>query len=215
MIQDDIDNSIWYHRHQANIFDYPELTKITGEPMIMSLLKMKNELKVNAQSVPTVLRGGQHGHLGLVLTAAEYENVAQGTPYLRPTLPQLNTETGDTQFQLAQKRHQYETAMLTGSLTVDRILIQQIVNAMDEKFLKALRDRHTNRIIMNIADILLYLFDTYGDISPHELAILQKRIEKMHFDPKEPVDEIFTEIDSYAEMASIVDDPMTSTQKCI
>ena len=91
---------------KQTFFDYPELTKITVEPTIMSLLKMKNTLKANAQSVPTVLGGGQHRHLGLVLTAAEYENVAQGILHLRPTLPQLNTETGDTQFQLAQKWHQ-------------------------------------------------------------------------------------------------------------
>ena len=153
---------------KQTFFNYPELNKNTGEPTIMSLLKMKNELKANAQSVPTVLGGGQHGHLGFFLTSAEYENVAQGTPHLRPTLPQLNSETRDTQFQLAQKRHQYKTAMLTYRelITVDQILIQQIVNAMDENFFKALHDRHTNRIIMNIADILHYLFDTYGDISP-------------------------------------------------
>ena len=67
---------------------------------------------------------------------------------------------------------------------------------------------------MNILDILICLFDIYGDILPQEMATLRERIEKMDFDPKEPVDEIFTEIDSYAEIASIVDDPMTSTQEC-
>ena len=177
----------------------------------MTLLKLKNELKANAQSVPTVLGGGQHGYLGLLLTVEEYENVAQGSPYIRPSLPTLNTEMSDTQFILAQKQHQYKMEMLTyrESIAVNRILIQKIVNAMDEKFLKALRDRHTNRIRMNIADILIYLFDTYGDISLQELATLREKIEKMQFDPKEPVDEIFTEIDNYAEMAAIVNDRMT------
>ena len=45
------------------------------------------------------------------------------------------------------------------------------------------------------------------------MVILRERIKILDFDPKEPVDEIFTEIDSYAEIALIVDDPMTSTQK--
>ena len=61
---------------KQTFFDYPKLTKIEGEPTIMTLLKLKNELKANAQSVPTVLGSGQHGHLGLVLTTAVYENVA-------------------------------------------------------------------------------------------------------------------------------------------
>ena len=51
---------------KQTFFDYPDLTKIDGKPNIMTLLKLKNELKANAQSVPTVLGGGQHGHLGLV-----------------------------------------------------------------------------------------------------------------------------------------------------
>ena len=40
---------------KQTFFDYPELTKMSGEPTIMSLLKLKNELKANAQSVPTGL----------------------------------------------------------------------------------------------------------------------------------------------------------------
>ena len=65
---------------KQTFFDYPELTKITGEPTITSLLKMKNELKANAQLVPSTLGGGQHGNLGLVLTTDEYKKVAHGTP---------------------------------------------------------------------------------------------------------------------------------------
>ena len=36
----------------------------------------------------------------------------------------------------------------------------------------------------------------------------------MNFDPKEPVDKVFTKIDNYAEIAEIVNDSMTNTQKC-
>ena len=196
-------------------FDYPDLTKIDGEPNVITLLKLKNELKATAQSVSTLLGGGQHGNLGLILTPAEYQNVAYGTPYNKPSLPILRTETSDTQFVLSKKLHNYEMEVLTyrESIAVNRILIQQIVNAMDEFFLKALRDRHTNRIVMNIADILSYLFNTYGDISPQELASLKEKVDKMKFDPREPVDEIFTDIDNYEELAAIVHDPMTYTQK--
>ena len=148
---------------KQTFFDYPELTKITGESTLTTFLKMKNELKANAQSVPSALGGVRHGHLGLVLTTDKYETVAHVTPYIKPIFPTLNTETGDTQFQLAQKRHKYETKMLTyrESIAEDRIIIQKIVNALDDKFLKALQDWTTNQIIMKISDILIYLFDTY------------------------------------------------------
>ena len=138
---------------KQTFFNYPELTKISEEPTLTTLLKMKNELKANAQLVPSTLRGGRHGHLVLVLTTDEYKTVAHGTPYIKPTLPTLNTETGDTQFQLDQKRNECKTKMLTyrESIAVDRIL----VNAIDDKFLKALQDRTTNRIIMKVSDILI------------------------------------------------------------
>ena len=107
---------------------------------------MKNELKANAQSAPSTLGGGIHRHLKLVMSEDEYESVEHGTPYVIPTLPKLTTETGDTQFQLVQKRNEYDTKILTyrDSIAVDCILVQQIVNSMDEKFLKALQDRTTN-----------------------------------------------------------------------
>ena len=58
------------------------------------------------------------------------------------------------------------------------------------------------------------LFDTYGDISPQELASIRERIKKMTFDPKEPVDKIFTKINNHAKIATIINDAMTNTQKC-
>ena len=38
-------------------FDYLELTKISGEPTLAALIKLRNELKANAQAVPTTLGG--------------------------------------------------------------------------------------------------------------------------------------------------------------
>ena len=100
------------------------------------------------------------------------------------------------------------------SIAVDRILIQQIVNAIEDKFLKALCDQTTNRIIMKISEILIYLFDTYGDIPPQEMESLREKIEKMTFDPTKLVNEIFTKIDNYTEVANIVNDQILSSQQC-
>ena len=99
-------------------------------------------------------------------------------------------------------------------LAVERILIQQIVNAIKHKILKALCDRTTNRITKKISDILKHLFNTYGDISTQEMASLRGQIKQMTFDPTETVNETFTEIDNYAEVSNIINDPISSTQKC-
>ena len=63
-------------------FEYPVLTKIHGIPTYEALRKIKNEIKYNTASVPCDLGGGNHGHLGVVLTQVEYSSITI-TPYVR------------------------------------------------------------------------------------------------------------------------------------
>ena len=67
-------------------FKYPNPTPINGKPTNKSLKRLKAELRANASSVDTDLGGGDHGYLGLILTDAEYANVA-ATPFLPPNFP--------------------------------------------------------------------------------------------------------------------------------
>ena len=67
-------------------FEKATLTPIHGEPNYASLKRLKKELKANAQSVVSDLGGGGLGHLGLVLTDAEYANVSD-VPYVAPPHP--------------------------------------------------------------------------------------------------------------------------------
>jgi hypothetical protein len=58
--------------YRETYFEFPELTKLQGEPNAESLLKLRNELKANAQSLYSNLSDGAHGHLALVLSDAQY-----------------------------------------------------------------------------------------------------------------------------------------------
>ena len=71
-------------------FEFCVLTKIHGEPTYETLKAMKNQLKSNAYSVASNLGGGTHGHLGLLLTAAEYATMSR-IPYVRPVHPGILT----------------------------------------------------------------------------------------------------------------------------
>ena len=53
-------------------FQHKVLTRIHGKPMYKSLPMLTTELKANAVSVPSTLGGGQHGHLGLLLSAVRH-----------------------------------------------------------------------------------------------------------------------------------------------
>ena len=96
---------------------------------------------------------------------------------------------------------------------MERTLIQQIVAAVEPKYLKALRTPGTNKITKTIPEIFDYLFDTYGDVSPQELRMLTTQVEALTFPPNEPVDTIFTEIDNLATIAELARAPMSEQQK--
>ena len=57
-----------------NIFAYPNLTRIIGEPTTTALITLRNEVKANAQAVHSTLDEGKHGHLRLVRLPETYGN---------------------------------------------------------------------------------------------------------------------------------------------
>ena len=200
-----------------NIFEYPELTRIIGEPTIATLITLRNEVKANAQAVHSTLGGGEHGHLGLVCSPATYATLVPGnTPYIKPPNPgRLIIDGTETQYQIAQRRDEHAEAlrMFQECLGVERALIQQIVAAVEPKYLKALRNPVTNKIVQSIPSIFTYLFETYGDVTPQELRQLTAQVEQMNFPPNEPVDTLFTEIDDLATIAELAKAPMSEQQK--
>ena len=58
-----------------------KIIKHTGQPDYKILNNIKTALKRNFATVPCTLRGGAHGYLGTILTAAEY---ATATPINTP-----------------------------------------------------------------------------------------------------------------------------------
>ena len=178
-------------------------------------MTLRNELKANAQSVETTLGGGAHGHLGLVVPPAIYNTIAPDTPYIKPRQPTIRLLERDSQYILAEKRHNYDRQLQVykDCVAMERILVQQIINAVEPKYLKPLRDAVTNKLNRSIPAILQYLFDTYGDVSPQEFINLRHQVETMSFDPQDPVDVVFTEIDDLAEIAEAIGDPLTDVQQ--
>ena len=67
-------------------FETKDLTPIHGEPIAKSLLRLTNELKANARSVLSNLGGGNHGHLGLVLSPPDYALISN-VLFNRPNHP--------------------------------------------------------------------------------------------------------------------------------
>ena len=82
--------------YRETYFEFLELTKIQGEPSSESLFTLRNELKANAQAVYSTLSDGNHGHLGLVISPAQYA-ILTNQPFIPPVFPgQLDIPAGTT-----------------------------------------------------------------------------------------------------------------------
>ena len=51
---------------------FQKLTRITDTPIPDDILDFERELQINARAIKTTLSGGQHGHLGITMSASRY-----------------------------------------------------------------------------------------------------------------------------------------------
>ena len=87
-----------------SVFTHEDCTKIHGEPTFQSLKLLSLELKTNARSVHSNLGGRSHGHLGIVLTPAQYALIS-ATPFVIPAYPPVQYAMLPTNLFVTTKKH--------------------------------------------------------------------------------------------------------------
>ena len=194
-------------------FEFPELTKM-GQPTYGSLQKMHNQLKANAQSVYSELGGGAFGHLGMVLSNAQYATISQ-TPFVKPArptppvIPQFAIASVIASLQQDYKKAQQEYDTFNA---VKKALRQQIVTAIDETYVIALRNRATNAINLSVIQIMDFLYKTYGRITPQMLDEKEISVKNHVFDPHQPLDVTFNLVEDLMDYATAAGSPYTEMQ---
>ena len=201
--------------YKNTYFQHPSLTSIRGAPTYESLSIIYKEIKANANSVPTTLGGGNHGHLGLVITQTAYERIAPGTPYNRPANPGFFDVVQDgTQYQIAQAQelHRRNLKAFNEANLIERTLIQQIKEAIEPEYIEGLVNEETGLVVGTIPEIMAYLFETYGNISPTVLNEKREEMLSYTYDNTKPIDLLFTAINKYAGIADSAGSPETPSQ---
>jgi hypothetical protein len=200
--------------YRDNLFEYPELTKIHGEPTYESLKILQNELKTNSQTVHTVLGGANHGYLGIVLSPAQYAMISP-VAFEEPEHPgPLVIPANVTQQRLAtlQSLHAKAVRLFREYTGFKKALIQQIVKALDPQYLAALRNRQTNAITANVNQILQFLFQAYGKVSPQLLHAEEENVKAHIYNPNHPIDIIFNLVEDLVDFSDAADIPYTQEQ---
>jgi hypothetical protein len=156
-----------------SVFTHEDCTQIHGEPTFQSLKLLSHKLKTNARSVHSNLGGRSHGHLGIVLTPAQYALIS-ATPFVVPAYPDPLVVPAGTVRNTANKlvrNHKEALRLFREVLGVTNALKQQISKAVDRTYLDALRsteDRY--KLQGTVTDhIMQYLMSTYGRVTPEQL----------------------------------------------
>ena len=202
------------------LFVHKKLTPIVGEPTYDTLELLLKELKANAQSVHSNLGGGNHGHLGLVISPASYALLSPDV-FARPVFPGVNPviPPGTTQHAACNIRYQFNENLRVYHEVenVDKTLKQQIVDAVESMYLDAVRDRTSNSIIMPVYDVMDHLFSTYGDVTPITFQTKEAAIKAIIYDPLTPVDALYKDIDDLVDLSGRAgpNDAGTINQHCL
>ena len=72
--------------YKETLFERSKLNPIRGKPTFKMLHNLQNKIKSNTKSVYSIIGGGVHGHIGLVLTDAQYALISP-TTFVYPTRP--------------------------------------------------------------------------------------------------------------------------------
>jgi hypothetical protein len=200
--------------YRETYFEFPELTKIHGEPTSESLFKLRNELKANAQSVYSHLSDGTHGHLALVLSDAQYA-ILTNQPFTRPAHPgPLVIPAGTTAVMATAMKdaHVEQIRLFREVQGVEKALIQQIVQAVEAPYLIALRERSSNSLRGTVTDILEHLHTVYGRVSPQMLEDRDQELRNMTYNTKYPIDIVFNAVEDFVDFAELGHQPLTARQ---
>ena len=195
-----------------SLFEIKEATKLTGEPTFETLTNLQDQLKINAQAIPSILGGGNHGHLGLVVSPAEYQMITL-TPFVRPTnpgafvlTPQMQNYAVD-QIEFLRQQHNERLALYNQVEQVESALKQFITDSIPQEYLLALRHTVTKKLTGTIPNIMRQLFNTYGNITAQSFMEKQNILNNHVYDTSKPIDTIFNLAKDYQDYAAAFGNP--------
>ena len=160
------------NNYRQSHFRIKEPAKTHGKPTFDKIKVLYDSLKVNATSVPSSKGDGRHGHLGIVISPADYALISL-TPFHRTADPgEFVIPDGAVnldEVQIARARYQSALDIFTKESTVDATLKQFISDSLEEIYLEPFINTTTRNIEYDIPFIITSLFDDYGELNSSSL----------------------------------------------
>jgi hypothetical protein len=196
-------------------FSYQTLPRIVGIPTYNSITLAHNDLKANAASIPSELGGGALGHLALTVPPAVYatlSNVAFIVPNNPgPIAPVL--AVAPTAAQLAAHRERFTEELRIYRLynNVQNVLKTQLLAAVEDIYVRTLRNTHTGYAQVTVMQLLDHLYTTYGRMTPMALQDNDIRFRQA-YNPAEPFELLIQQIEDAMSFAAAGNQAYTAEQ---
>ena len=195
-------------------FPNPTISPIVGQPGYDTIAEMHLMLNANAASVQSHLGDGALGLLFLTITPAVY-NTISAIPFIPPANPGIapTIPPGSTGPQIADIRLQHATAMKLYKQydATDKALKQLLIGAVNDMFIRSLRNRHIGYANVTTLQLITHLYRTYAKINTGDLEANSTRM-KERYDCNLPIETFFDQIEDAVEYASAGNAPFTPVQ---
>jgi hypothetical protein len=127
---------------EALLAGFTDLQRVSGEPTFEYITLARQHLNQNCMNIQSYDRGGNQGHLRLVMTRLEYIMQTPGfTAYVRPPKPNATAtnpaEATPVEAQNLVLAHAEEMRAYRLANNVDKACCKSILDAFDDKFLAA------------------------------------------------------------------------------
>jgi hypothetical protein len=183
---------------EALLAGFTDLPRVSGEPTFEDIALARQHLNQNCMNIQSYDGGGNHGHLGLVMTRVEYIMQTPGVaacvcppkPTATATIPADATPVAAQNLVLA---HAEEMRAYRLAKNVDKGCCKSVLDAFDDKFLAARADpvvRYANETALTL---ITHLKECYALISPIELVANYERMCQT-YDPSRPIEDLFKQM---------------------
>jgi hypothetical protein len=162
-------------------FPHPTLTPIANRPSTATLNLLKKEIYANAMSKPSILGGGNHGFLALVMSPNGYAQLNGTIPFIDPVHPgaQAAHPAGATGPQMTEsnRKHDYDLTTYVEFAAMRDHLKGQLIAAVHETYIQILSDEIFGFANVIPRDIMEHLMLTYGVRTVEDLETNRDKIK--------------------------------------
>ena len=108
---------------------------------------------------------------------------------------------------LAKTLHDEGVRNFQSYLLIQCALVQQVLEAVEDKYLSCLRNSITGQVLSDIRDLILYLFRVYGKITLQQFKSKYDAIESVQYSIDELIDVVILAVEDSIDIDELVGRP--------